>query len=449
MSRTMKKRMLVVDDEREMLKVLSELFSDEGYSVCVAEDGIKAARQIEQTSFDVVITDLKLPGMDGISLLQKTRNATPNTIVIMITAYGTPESASRAMRLGAFDYIDKPFSLDRITSTVQKALEEKPVTEGVIKKDHLSAFVERLKAFGTVIAPQERDGRISFHRLNDISQLSLNYTSTILPLKYFFLPSSMPETDAFPADLFPDDTELGAEPKVFFGVHPHDMQAILRLDEQLGKKKHDLDYLERRKSVLFVGTDDSPDEYSFARGIGAYKRQRGFDIFLTDIGDKYFVKVNTPEGEKLLHNFDRLSEPTQKDRQKIERAEREAQRDQVSIGCHPAALPELIKLTLDDPLWNELEEKCTSCGKCNVVCPSSVTAFDTVKERAIEKYLHSAKDYGKPSCVGCGRCARICPADINPLRVIRALNKKYELSLLSKIFNLHYHQESYGTDKPK
>ncbi len=449
MSRTVKKRMLVVDDERQMLNALSELFRDEGYNVYVAEDGIKAARQIEQSDFDVIITDLKLPGMDGISLLQKTRSTMPNTVVIMITAYGTPESASRAMKLGAFDYIDKPFSLDRITRSVQKALEEKPVTEGVIKKDALSAFVEGLKAFGTVIAPQERDGRVAFHRLDDISQLSLNYNSTVLPLKYFFLPSSLPGVDAFPASLLLDDIELGAEHKVFFGVHPHDMQAILRLDYLLGKEGSNPHYLERRKNALFIGIDDSPDEYSFARGIGAYKRQSGFDLFFTDIGEKYFVKVGSPRGEKLLHNFDKLSEPAHKDRQRIKQTERKTLRDHISIGCHPAALPELIKLTLGDPLWNELEEKCVSCGKCDMVCPTSIATIDTVKERFIEKYLHSAEDYGKPSCVGCGRCARICPAGIDPLQVIQKLNKKYELSLLSMIFSLHYHQEGRDASRAK
>ncbi|GMW01012.1 MAG: sigma-54-dependent Fis family transcriptional regulator [Candidatus Hydrogenedentota bacterium] len=113
-------RMLVVDDEPGMRQLLQETFSDRGIHVTTASNGEKAIELLEKEAFDVVITDLKMPGRDGLSVLRAARTTTNDTPVIILTAYGTIETAVEAMRLGARDFIAKPFKLAEIDLKINK-----------------------------------------------------------------------------------------------------------------------------------------------------------------------------------------------------------------------------------------------------------------------------------------------------------------------------------------
>jgi len=114
---------LVVDDESRFLKILSVVLSEEGYEVFTAQDGAKALERFDQVSPDVVITDLKMPGLSGEALLREVKGRSPNTAVIILTAYGTIESAVAAMRQGAFHYILKPCNMEELKIVVRNALE--------------------------------------------------------------------------------------------------------------------------------------------------------------------------------------------------------------------------------------------------------------------------------------------------------------------------------------
>ncbi len=105
----MKTRILVVDDERAIRDLLSDAISHGGYDVLSASNGKEALSLIEQENIHIAICDIKMPGMDGIDLLKKIRDISPETIVLMITAYASVETAVDALRYGAFDYILKPF----------------------------------------------------------------------------------------------------------------------------------------------------------------------------------------------------------------------------------------------------------------------------------------------------------------------------------------------------
>jgi carbon-monoxide dehydrogenase iron sulfur subunit len=117
-----KHRILVVDDEGDMRNGLQKILARKGYSVDTAEDGLRAVEKIKQTSFQVVIVDLKMPQMDGIGVLRRAKDIDYAIAVIIITGYGTVTSAVESMRLGAFDYITKPFKPDDITLVVERAL---------------------------------------------------------------------------------------------------------------------------------------------------------------------------------------------------------------------------------------------------------------------------------------------------------------------------------------
>jgi two-component system NtrC family response regulator len=114
---------LIVDDERNYLLVLSELLSEEGYEVVTAEGGLRGLECIEESDFDVVITDMKMPGMDGMEFLERVKLRLPDTPVVMMTAFGSVEKAVEAMRKGAFDYILKPFKNEELKLTIAKAID--------------------------------------------------------------------------------------------------------------------------------------------------------------------------------------------------------------------------------------------------------------------------------------------------------------------------------------
>jgi len=116
-------RILVVDDEEIVRDMLQDTLSKTGYKVQTARDGLDAISQIENEPFEIVITDLKMPGMNGAELLERILKLNPDICVLIITAYATVESAVNAMKIGAYDYICKPFELDEMKVVVEKAAE--------------------------------------------------------------------------------------------------------------------------------------------------------------------------------------------------------------------------------------------------------------------------------------------------------------------------------------
>jgi len=134
-----KGKILIVEDEKSMREVLKILLEGENYLVTPAADGLEGISYIDKDIFDLIITDIKMPRIDGFELLRKTKEMSPDTLVIMITAFGTTESAIEAMKLGAYDYINKPFKIDEIRLIVKKAIEKKRLRE------ELSLLREKVK----------------------------------------------------------------------------------------------------------------------------------------------------------------------------------------------------------------------------------------------------------------------------------------------------------------
>lgn len=116
-------RILVVDDESLMREFLAESLSSQKYEVDSAENGIKALELMKNNKYDLILTDLKMPKITGMEVLSDAREKMPDCKVIMMTAYGTVENAVEAMKIGAFDYITKPFSVDEVLILVKRALE--------------------------------------------------------------------------------------------------------------------------------------------------------------------------------------------------------------------------------------------------------------------------------------------------------------------------------------
>lgn len=135
-----KRSILVIEDEKNMREILKMLLEGEGYEVSVAKDGSEGLDLLNKDIFDLLITDIRMPKADGFQILKKTQEVSPDTLVIMITAFGTTESAVEAMKLGAYDYIHKPFKIDEIRLVVKNALEKLEL------RGEVSILREKIKA---------------------------------------------------------------------------------------------------------------------------------------------------------------------------------------------------------------------------------------------------------------------------------------------------------------
>lgn len=143
-----KKKILVVDDERDICRALQFLLIAEGYEVSVALSGENAIQQMRKSDFDIVITDLKMPGVDGTAVLEEAKKHNPDAPVILMTAYASVESAVDAMKKGASDYIVKPFINEEIRLTVRRLLEQARLSsENMALKQELSRHRGRCKEF--------------------------------------------------------------------------------------------------------------------------------------------------------------------------------------------------------------------------------------------------------------------------------------------------------------
>jgi two-component system response regulator PilR (NtrC family) len=156
----MKPRILVVDDEESIREFLEIMLKKEGYEITCVEDGAKAVETLKKKSFDMIISDLQMPNMTGMELLRHAKDTYPDVIFMMITAFGTTENAVEAMKLGAYDYITKPFKIDEVRLNISNALRSKnlEVENRVLKKE-----MEREYSFQSLVGNSD-----AMHRVYDL-----------------------------------------------------------------------------------------------------------------------------------------------------------------------------------------------------------------------------------------------------------------------------------------
>jgi DNA-binding NtrC family response regulator len=143
-----KNRILIIEDDKRLREVLKKILNREGFDVEISGDGASGIREIKKDSFDIALTDLKMPGMDGIEVLKAIKKISLQTYVIIMTAYGTIDSAVEAIKNGAFDYITKPFKTEEILIVIKKALEDIALRK---KIEYLTQQVEQRYKFDNII----------------------------------------------------------------------------------------------------------------------------------------------------------------------------------------------------------------------------------------------------------------------------------------------------------
>lgn len=140
-------RILIVDDERLICSILAQRLSKEGYACVTANDGTEALQSFYKEKFSLIISDIRMPVMDGLELLRNVKTVNPNMMVIIATAYPEIDMAVEAMRLGAYDFLIKPVDLDLMVLSVKRALEKKRLEEEIeFHHQHLEKLVEERTA---------------------------------------------------------------------------------------------------------------------------------------------------------------------------------------------------------------------------------------------------------------------------------------------------------------
>jgi DNA-binding NtrC family response regulator len=168
-----KGRILIVDDEANARAALSEILREEGYETETAADGFKALGKIGSFAPDLILTDLKMPGLDGIGLLKEARAASPSTVVVVMTAFGTIDSAVEAIKAGAENYLTKPLDPVTLVAVVERAMEKSRLLE------ETALLRERLRernAFGHIIGEHPSMKAL----LDTVAQVGVSRSSVLI-----------------------------------------------------------------------------------------------------------------------------------------------------------------------------------------------------------------------------------------------------------------------------
>lgn len=146
-------RILIVDDEPGILQALTAVLTDSDFRVDTASNGVEALKRLDGSSYDLILCDLQMPEMDGLNLLKQLRELDCNSTVIVMSAFGTAEIALEAIKLGAYDYIDKPFSTDDLLLTIRKAQERERLR---VENEILKNQVTKRYSFSNIIAKSDQ-----------------------------------------------------------------------------------------------------------------------------------------------------------------------------------------------------------------------------------------------------------------------------------------------------
>src|SRR5271154_766254 len=150
-------KILIVDDEANARAALSEILHDEGYQTETAADGFKALGKLEEFQPDVILTDVKMPGLDGIAFMDKARAAAPSTVFVVMTAFGTISSAVDAVKKGADNYLTKPLEYEALSAVVERAMEKARLLQ---ETRHLRDRLRERNVFGHIVSVDPKMGAV-------------------------------------------------------------------------------------------------------------------------------------------------------------------------------------------------------------------------------------------------------------------------------------------------
>lgn len=165
--------LLIVDDEESVRESLQSWFAEDGYLASTAENAARALQMIESDNFDIILADIKMPGMDGLEMMKRIRLLKPDSIIIIMTAFATVDTAVRALKEGAFDYVTKPFDPDDLTHLIRNASKQIALTE---ENANLRNKVVTLENVEDLVGTSEPMRRV----LKDIESVAQSNSSVVI-----------------------------------------------------------------------------------------------------------------------------------------------------------------------------------------------------------------------------------------------------------------------------
>lgn len=383
---------LVIDDEEVVCESCARILSEKGHTVRTALTGEEGLRQFDEAHFDLVIADLKMPGIGGMSVLRQVKEQSPQTAVLVITGYPSVATAIEAMKLGAADYIEKPFTPDELADAAAQALERRAERAAAMGRRELigektsvfvtrTAFREALQSAGRdVHVPRrtEKGLRYSLAGEHPEQEVLWGEIRPVHPLKTFFFdprrrvavyPSAWAEIVSGG-----EDSEL---PRVIAGVKRCDLQALEALDRVFLEGDFvDPFYKAARESTLIVTSDCSNPGSSCScvlMGLSPFCEE-GFDVNVSEVADGLIVEAGSDRGRKFLETMMEDAHEVTPSHLEERRERRDRVQEAVKTNVADFVLEEpyeeLVRHAAESPVWQDCSERCVGCAACTQVCPT-------------------------------------------------------------------------------
>lgn len=339
----------------------------------------------------------------------------------------------------------------------------------VLDKGAYRDFVKALISEYEFIGPKKKDkSEHDFVLIKDISELDTNYMrTTIPPAKKILFPPNEQLVAYELGENINVRSVVESSKKILFGINAWDINGMNFLDEFFTTDFIDENYISKRKKLIVIGMDSEPTETNFSPSIGAEYAKDGFDIYLTELKNRYFVRIATPKGNEILEKYTKVNDAIAEDFKEYNKyMDNYRMKFKMSVDIK-SFYDDFESIYDNGGFWKKIAKDCYSCGSCNLVCPTcfcfnvkddielnlkngkKIREWDSCmipeyglvagghnfrpdKENRLKKrYRCKLKTFidkfGKYACVGCGRCIEACLAKINIAEDINLVKKEVSI----------------------
>jgi sulfhydrogenase subunit beta (sulfur reductase) len=407
--------LLVVDDEEVICRSCRRIFEGQGFQVATTNDPGEGLSLAAEKDFAAILLDVKMPTMDGIRFLEELRKTKPDVPVILITGYPSLSNVTSAMRLGAADYVTKPFTPEEITQAVGRMIgKPEPGSEATragqlrvgqrkyLPKSELEALVAELCGEGyTVLGPRLVEGVVTLRPIRSAADLARGvrdeqnagryrttqgdpdlYFQYVVgpdgPKRYFFPPVHRLFGLHVEGKQFLLDEGPPPPPKLaMLGIRPCELAALRTNDRVLGGPDNghfrcELDsyYRQGRQDAVIVAVNCTrPGGTCFCVSMGTGPQAtEGFDLAVTELRGGFVVQVGSARGAELLGKL-AAREPSSAELELADLRLEQA-RSQMGRAVDTHDLPALLEENIEGPAWDAVAKRCLGCGNCTMVCPT-------------------------------------------------------------------------------
>ncbi|MBC8386899.1 MAG: 4Fe-4S dicluster domain-containing protein [Actinobacteria bacterium] len=339
----------------------------------------------------------------------------------------------------------------------------------VLDKSDYRDFIKALISKYEFIGPKKKDKSVhDFVPIKNISELDTNYMrTTIPPAKKILFPPNEQLVAYELGENINVRSVVESSKKILFGINAWDINGMNFLDKFFTTDFIDENYVAKREKLLVIGMDSEPTETNFSPSMGAEYAKDGFDIYLTELKDKYFIRIATARGNEIVEIYAKTRDASAEDFKEYDKY-MEDYRMKFKVDVDIKSFYDNFELTYsNEDLWREIAKDCYSCGSCNLVCPtcfcfnvrddielnlkdgSKTREWDSCmipeyglvagghnfrpdkENRLKQRYRCKLKTFldkfGKYACVGCGRCIEACLAKINIAEDINSVKKEVSI----------------------